>query len=282
MSVGFRSAPSVALPGALFWWEQPERGVPVLLEVPHAGVAIPEPEARRIDVQPEVLWLATDLFVDRFAEGGPRAGASVLAARVSRLVVDLNRAEDDVSRLVVPDHPAPRPRRSRGVVWARALDGRPLLRAPLSYAELQQRLDRYYRPYHRALAAWIEGWRRVGRPAVVLALHSMLPEGPDGRRADVVPGTLGRRSAAPAVVDAVDRCFREAGLSVAHDAPYRGGFTTEHYGRPEQGVHVVQIEFNRALYADWRTGRPDEGAIARLAGLVEDLVGRVTEALEAL
>ncbi len=282
MSAGFRSAPSAVLPGALFWWEQPEGGVPVLLEVPHAGVAIPEPEARQLDVPPEVLWLATDLFVDRIAEGGPRAGASVLAARVSRLVVDLNRAEDDVSRLVVPDHPAPRPRRSRGVVWARALDGRPLLRVPLSYEELQERLARYYRPYHRALAAWIEGWRQVGRQVAVLALHSMLPEGPDGRRADVVPGTLGRSSAAASVVDAVDRCFRDAGLSVAHDAPYRGGFTTEHYGRPDQGVHVVQIEFNRALYADWRTGRPDDAAIARLARLVEGLVGRVVEALDTL
>ncbi|MGC4094689.1 MAG: N-formylglutamate amidohydrolase [Polyangiaceae bacterium] len=67
-------------------------------------------------------------------------------------------------------------------------------------------------------------------------------------RADVVPGSRGRTSAAAIVIDTVDRLAREAGFSVAHDQPYRGGFSTGHYGRPEHAVHAVQVELNRKLY----------------------------------
>ncbi len=266
-----------------FRWKEPlARPAPVIVEVPHAGIAVPEPEALQMDLRPEDLWPATDLFVDHIVGEMRRHGASLLLARVSRLIVDLNRAADDVSRLVVPDHPAPRPRRSRGVVWGRALDGRPILRRPLRHAEFRERLLRYYEPYHGALRHAIHRMQARWGHVLVLAVHSMLPEGPDGPRADIVPGTLGRRSAAGSLIDAVAAHFAASGLSVRHDAPYRGGFTTEHYGRPERGVHVVQIEINRGLYADWRTGRPDQSAIERLATLFGALVPALREQLDAL
>ena len=36
------------------------------------------------------------------------------------------------------------------------------------------------------------------------------------------------------------------GYRVARNIPYAGGFTTEHYGQPHEGVHALQIEINRA------------------------------------
>ena len=77
-----------------------------------------------------------------------------------------------------------------------------------------------------------------------------------GRRADVVPGTRGRKSASPRFIDAVDRHARARGWSVRHDEPYAGGFTTQHYGRPGDRVHAVQLELSRYLYLDEETLRP--------------------------
>jgi N-formylglutamate amidohydrolase len=48
----------------------------------------------------------------------------------------------------------------------------------------------------------------------------------------------------------VDAHARAGKLTVAHDDPYQGGFTTQHYGDPAQGVHVVQVELARRLYMD--------------------------------
>jgi N-formylglutamate amidohydrolase len=74
-----------------------------------------------------------------------------------------------------------------------------------------------------------------------------------------VPGTRGRRSAGPRFIDAVESLAVSRGWSVRHDEPYAGGFTTQHYGRPADGVHVVQVELARRLYLDEATLRPTPG-----------------------
>ena len=75
-------------------------------------------------------------------------------------------------------------------------------------------------------------------------------------RADVVPGTRGRRSAAGRFIDVVEEHAIAQGWTVRHDDPYAGGFTTQHYGRPAESVHAVQVELSRRLYVDETTLRP--------------------------
>ncbi len=37
--------------------------------------------------------------------------------------------------------------------------------------------------------------------------------------------------------------------------PYAGGYITRHYGRPQNGVHCLQIEVARGLYMEERNFR---------------------------
>ena len=74
---------------------------------------------------------------------------------------------------------------------------------------------------------------------------------------------------------AIDDHFRSAGFSVAHDAPYRGGHSTAHYGRPSEGVHAVQLELNRALYMDERDSRPKDQHFEALRASLRQLVARL-------
>ena len=87
----------------------------VLVEVPHAGLAVPEVVRDSLTVPRDVLLRDSDIYVDKLYEGAPTFGATLLAATVSRYVVDLNRAPDDVDRHTVPDHPDPRGVQPRGV-----------------------------------------------------------------------------------------------------------------------------------------------------------------------
>jgi N-formylglutamate amidohydrolase len=167
-----------------------------------------------------------------------------------------------------------------GLVWRTTSDGEPALGHKLTRAELEERLDVVWRPYHRTLAELLD--RKLARfgVAVVLAAHSMpsVERGQaggsrerDGRdvsrlsssgarsqrtRADVVPGTRGRRSAAGRYIDAVEALAVARGWTVRHDDPYAGGFTTQHYGRPAEALHAVQVELARRLYLDESTLRP--------------------------
>lgn len=264
-----------------FSFSLPEGGRSALMvEVPHAGTEIPPALRDELLAPPDSVLRDADLFVDKLYEEAPKHGAALLCAKVSRYVVDLNRAPDDVDLETVHDHPAPRRAQPRGVVWRVTADGRPLLRRPLDYETLQRRLAAYHTPYHGLLAEELLRIRERFGFAVLVAAHSMPSavrrNGRDvERRADVVPGSLGRTSAHPALIDLVDRHFRSAGLSVRHDDPYRGGYTTAHYGRPAEGVHVLQIELNRALYMDEATCRPKAGDFERLRDLISSLLSRL-------
>jgi N-formylglutamate amidohydrolase len=95
-------------------------------------------------------------------------------------------------------------------------------------------------------------------------------------RADVVPGTRGRRSADARLIDAVEEHAVARGWTVRHDDPYAGGFTTQHYGRPGEGVHAVQVELARRLYLDEGTLRPGSD-FAAVRQWCRELVARLGE-----
>lgn len=251
---------------------------PVVVEIPHAGLDVPAPFLEPLSAPSRSLGRDADLYVDGLYEDAPTEGASVLVCKTSRYAVDVNRAETDVDGEVVEGGRGD-VSLHHGLVWRTTSDGEAALNRKLTRAEVDERLNLVWRPYHRALAALIERKRSRFGLAIVLAAHSMPSVERPGRarlqpggqrdlrelrgtgggggstRADVVPGTCGRRSAAARLIDAVEEQATSRGWTVRHDDPYAGGFTTQHYGRPADGIHVVQVELARRLYLDEATLR---------------------------
>jgi N-formylglutamate deformylase len=254
---------------------------PVVVEVPHSGLQVPPEVESEIRATPLAVLRDSDIFVDQLYEGAPRYGATLLVSRISRYVVDLNRGPDEVDVAAVPKHPRARHIPARGVVWRARTDGTPLLRGPLTVEQFTRRLERYYEPYHRTLREAAAGLHQRYGQVVILAAHSMpstgrrILGGREVRRADVVPGTRGRSTADARIIDLVDSHFREVGLSVKHDDPYRGGWTTWTFGAPKRGQHAVQIELNRALYVDERTSEVKKADFLRLQKVLEQLVDKL-------
>jgi len=254
---------------------------PVLVEVPHSGLQVPPEVESEIDATPLAMLRDSDIYVDQLYQRAPEHGATLLVSRVSRYVVDLNRGPDDVDSAAVPRHPRARHIPARGVVWRARTDGTPLLRAPLTVQQFTRRLELFYEPYHRTLREVAAQIREQHGRVVILAAHSMpsagrrMLGGGAVRRADIVPGTRGRSTADGRIIDLIDSHFREAGLSVKHDDPYRGGWTTSSYGAPKRRQHAVQIELNRALYVDEQTSEIKKNDFAQLQTVLDQLVGKL-------
>jgi N-formylglutamate amidohydrolase len=261
--------------------EGPE--IPVVVEVPHAGTDVPPRFLAPLIAPARCIGCDADLFVDRLYADAPKVGATLLVARVSRYVVDLNRSEEDVDAEVVEGARLGQ-RFNHGLVWRSTSDGDRALARPITRAELEDRLETVYRPYHRALRAELERKRARFGFAVLLAAHSMPSVGrptagaPGSQRADVVPGTRGRTSADARYIEAVEGHARAKGWTVRHDEPYAGGYATQAYGRPADAIHAVQVELARRLYLDetnlvLRSGAFEEtrtwcrGLVALLGGL---------------
>lgn len=239
-----------------------ERGrgaeTPLIVEVPHAGLAV-DAESLAFCIAPgRAIGQDADLYVDELYQDATAAGASVLVAEMSRYVCDLNRNEADFDAETAVGGRADAS--AFGVIWRRTTEGYPALRSPLEASEVERRLSRFHRPYHRALAELIQEKRARFGTVILLCAHSMPSLGRGGEsRADIVPGTRGRTSTATSVIACVERVCESFGHTWVHDQPYRGGFSTEHYGRPADGVHAIQVELARRLYMDESTLAKSEG-----------------------
>jgi N-formylglutamate amidohydrolase len=95
---------------------------------------------------------------------------------------------------------------------------------------------------------------------------------PGRARAEVVPGDRDGTSCAPALTAHVTRHFEAAGLRVAANDPYKGGFITAHHGRPAERIHAIQIELRRDLYMDEDAYEPIEPAFGKLRAILDALV----------
>jgi N-formylglutamate amidohydrolase len=264
--------------------------LPLVFASPHSGRNY-RPEflaASRLD--PLALRRSEDSFVDELFTWAPRLGAPLIRALFPRAFVDANREPFELDPAMFEDSLpsyantlSPRVAAGLGTIARVVANGTDIYRGKLSFDEAQRRLRHYYWPYHRALASLIERTRTQFGHCILIDCHSMpsagsprgrAPENWDPRKAecgqgriDFVLGDCHGRACAPAVIDAAEQALRRLGYRVARNAPYSGGFVTRHYGRPDEAVHGLQIEINRALYMDEARIR----RVPAMEGLKEDL-----------
>jgi N-formylglutamate amidohydrolase len=230
---------------------------------PHSGSEYPEFFLSRTGLDMVVLRSSEDAFVDELFAAAPAAGAPLMCARVPRACVDLNRAADELDPALIAGASRramnPRVAAGLGVIPRVVAEGRPIMSGKLTLAEAERRIATYYQPYHARLAGVIEASRRGFGEAVLFDCHSMphdaLVSAPTvwGRRPNIILGDRFGASCARWVIDAASEVLSAAGFVVARNAPFAGGYITQHYGRPDRGVHALQIEIDRALYMDERT-----------------------------
>jgi len=262
--------------GALATRTTNEPTSPLVISVPHAGLRTAGFE-RTLNPELDVRCDA-DLFVDRLYRVGDAEGPEVyVAAQTSRFVCDMNRDPDDVSVGAVPEHPAPRNADGRGFIWAITTTGVPTLSRPLALDEWRERTA-IHAAYHDAVTRALARARERFGYAILLDGHSMPSRGraghkdPGRARADVVPGDRDGTSCAPALTAHVTRHFENAGLRVAANDPYKGGFITTHHGRPADRIHAIQIELRRDLYMDESAFEPAEPGFSNMRSTLDALV----------
>jgi N-formylglutamate amidohydrolase len=231
----------------------PLKARPVILSSPHSGRDYLPRLCAETSVPVEKLRRSEDAYVDLLIEGGPASGASLVCALFPRVFIDVNRAADELDsgmyRERLAAHAAPPSRRvinGLGVIPRVGSDGRALYTRRLNFADAQERLSTFYEPYHQSLAALIDEIRGRFGFAIVLDMHSMPAHSAPG--VDFVLGDRFGSACDNRITAAIETGLRELGFVTVRNTPYAGGHTTEHYGQPESGVHVIQIEINRGLY----------------------------------
>lgn len=252
--------------------EPARQTVPVVFDSPHSGRRYPPPLISRSKLDPRTLRRSEDCFVDMIFAGVVALGAPLLAAQFPRAYVDVNREcyELDPSMFhdALPAHAntsSPRVNGGLGTIPRLVAEGSEIYRDKLSFLEVEARLAALYRPYHDALKQLLTRTRDLFGWALLVDCHSMPSHSIGGDsdprypRPDIVLGDRYGVSCAPDIVASAERFLTGRGYRVIRNNPYAGGYITEHYGRPAQGWHTLQVEINRAIYMNEATFKPTKG-----------------------
>lgn len=259
---------------------------PLVFDSPHTGLLFPADFRPAIPL--EHCERVADWFVEELFGAAPDHGAILIEALFRRAYIDPNRSERDLDLSMIesgwPDPVDLTEKTARGasLVW-KVIDGQtPIYDRTLSVAEVRNRIETYWRPYHSALkSALDETHARFGKVFHV-DCHSM-PEfgdprwGDQGeRRADFIVGTRDGTTASPAFTEVVVETLRASGYSVSLNDKFKGVELIRRYAHPAAGREALQIEVNRGVYMDETTLTRSERF-----GATQAAVTRMIAALES-
>jgi N-formylglutamate deformylase len=243
---------------------------PLVLSIPHPGTEVPDEVAATLNERgrlvPDTDWHMGRLFtfIERFQP-------SIVEARLSRYVVDLNRDPSNLSSL--PDG-------TSGLVPMTAFTGEPIWTDLPEEAEIVRRRERYFRPFHEVLTAEISRAREEHGFCLLLDCHSspsVLPEVFEGMLPALSLGTVHGASCARAIEEAAAEAMDGTGFTWERNGRYAGGWITRHYGRPAENIHAIQIEVAFSAYL--KTEAPPWHFDAAKAAALEPALAIIIEAM---
>lgn len=256
--------------------------LPVVASIPHAGTWLPPGYAERLSSDAMRALPMTDWHLARLFDFLPALGVTVIAATVSRFVIDLNRP---------PEGEALYPGRfETGLVPLQSFGGDPVFSDPPTAEDIATARRDIYDPYHAARRELLERCRDGSGRVIQLDLHSVTPaanriSGPLTH--EIMLGDRDGTSCAPWLTREAQAAYEAAGFSVAVNDPYKGGWITASCaGLP--WVEALQIEMSWAVYMDLARPQdeaagfpPFDEASARLRRLFSSLLPRAVRHLSS-
>lgn len=231
---------------------------PFFVTIPHSGEKIPAPAEWLQNLSEEILMRDVDRYVDRlYLPILEKLKIPHITTEWHRYAVDLNRLPEDVDQSTVVGASLAKGH-ERGFHWSVTTLNEKILPAPMKKSVHEDLRKIVYDPFHLKVEGCYHQLRKELNVHTIyqMDLHSMPSLGtkmhldPGELRADVVVSDCEQKSCHSKFRDLVIAAYAISGFKVGYNWPYKGGRLSQHYGRPEKGQQVIQVELNRKLYMD--------------------------------
>ncbi len=237
-----------------------EQRVPYVFNSPHSGRIYPPSFLRASKLDNNQIRGSEDFHVDDLFQDVVRIGAPLVKAHFPRAYLDANREPYELDEKLF-DEKLPSFSNKKSVRAACGLgtiarvvtESQEIYREKPTLEDAFMRVETLYRPYHEYLRRLLAKTHVQFGYSVLIDCHSMPSSAIDKsakNKPDIIVGDRFGTSCSFYISMAITEIFKDLGFNVARNKPYAGGFITEHYGRPDRGLHAVQIEINRGLYMD--------------------------------
>lgn len=223
--------------------------VPFVLSVPHCGTEFPEELKGHFVPEKMAAPDDTDWFVHKLYSFATELGITIIHARYSRWVIDLNR--DPESKPLYTDG-----RIITGLTPSTDFFGENIYLNENflpDQMEVDRRVRVYYEPYFQKVQELLDECVQEFGKALLWDAHSIRHFVPTIRSEvfpDMILGTNDGTSADQNLIDIALSSLKKSNLQVNYNDPFKGGYITRNFGRPENNVHALQLEMNKILYMD--------------------------------
>ena len=226
------------------------------------------------------------MYVEELWAGAPGVGGTLLYCCFPNTWVDVNRNEADMDPALVagawplPLKPTARTLEGLGLIKTKSRYGEPFQERQLTVAEIEERLARYYRPYHAELKRLVDDLHARFGVVRQISCHCMsavgAPTHPDAgkARADFCISDLRGKTSSPEFMSLIVDTLNGMGYSTSVNDPYVGNELIGRHGDPARGIDSVQVEINKKLFMDTKTFRATE-ALAKVKADLDRLLAAI-------
>jgi len=221
--------------------------VPFILSVPHCGIAFPS--ELKNNYNQEIIQQPddTDWFVQDLYNFASEFGITVIYAKYSRWVIDLNR--DPESKPLYTDG-----RIITALTPTTDFFGNRIYKSESkepSIKETERRLEKYYWPYYKKIEQLIVDLKAEFEEVLFWDAHSIRSFVPTIRKEKFPDMILGNNDGTTARKDLIKIALNnlsDSAYGVNHNTPFKGGHLTRYFGNPKNKVNALQLEMTKALY----------------------------------
>ena len=258
-----------AQPGLFLRHEPLAAPAPLIIDVSRSGREYPK--EYRSPLPFTTVHDNVSMYVEDLWAGAPAAGGTLLYCTFPNTWVDVNRNEADMDPAIVDGQwpkqlkPTARTLEGLGLIKTKSRYGEPFQERKLTVAEIEERLSRYYRPYHAELKRLVDETHRKFGVLRQISCHCMsavgAPTHPDAGkpRADFCISDLKGKTSSPETMTLIVETLKGFGYSVSVNEPYVGNELIGRHGDPASGIDSVQVEINKKLFMDAKTFRKTAG-----------------------
>jgi N-formylglutamate deformylase len=224
---------------------------PIILSIPHAGTKFPKALKKHYKKRMQQQIDDTDWYVDRLYKFAQNMGITIIKAKYSRWVIDLNR--DPESTPLYNDG-----RIITGLTSTTDFFGNDIYRKKEfnpDHNEINRRLDAYYWPYYKKVTALLDERKTEFGIAILWDAHSirdLVPTIQKEKFPDLILGNNDHATAYAAITNAAIEGLNSGDYQLHINTPFKGGHITRYFGKPAHNIHALQLEMNKILYMDNR------------------------------
>lgn len=208
---------------------------PIIVNIPHSGTYIPKQISNRF-TKPKPIIANNDWFLNELYNFLINMKVTIISANFSRYVVDLNRI---ITNPIIGDN------YNKYTIYKKTTWGKELYDVVPDEKECNERLEKYYYPYHNKLKELINKKLEKFDKILILDLHSGYSSTGDK---DICLGNANGDMSHENTINRLKKCFEDEGYTVNLNTPCTGGKVLRKYHNENNKIECILFELNYKKY----------------------------------